>query len=122
GILGKQAFGTGAAGLLGTIAQTVTDLQKGNVKAVLGADLGAINGWYHQVSDSAAVLGARYDQMASAQTEAHLTAETLSQQVSGLSSTDLASTLTALTLQSSTLKAALYATSKVVPESILAYL
>lgn len=122
GVSGSSVFGTGAGGLFGAIAQTVSDLQAGNTNAVLTTDLPAINSWYAKVQASAAQVGAYYDQMNAAQQQAASTALTLSTQASNIVSVDLPQVATELSLQNSTLQAALYSLSQVVPQSLIQYL
>jgi len=122
GLAGDTVFGNGASGLFGVINQTVADLQAGNVNAVLGTDLPALNTWYGQVQDAAAQAGSLYDQMQAAQQQAQATSQALSTQASNLTGSDLAGTATELSLEQSTLQAALYSLARVVPESLLPYL
>lgn len=122
GVTGESVFGSGASGLFGVIAQTVSDLESGNVNAVLGTDLGKINSFYDRIQSSAATVGSLYDEMQAASTQASSTAQTLSTQASNLTAVDLPKVATELSLQSSTLQAALYSLSKVVPTSLLQYI
>jgi flagellin-like hook-associated protein FlgL len=124
GVPGTAVFGSGATGLFGVLSQTVADLSAGNTSAVLNSDLAAINASYATAESSAATLGAQYDQMSAAGTAAGLASQTLGDQVSSLSSTNLAKVATALQLRQSSLQAALWATSQVssVTSSILQYL
>jgi flagellar hook-associated protein 3 FlgL len=122
GVTGDTVFGTGATGLFGIINQTVTDLQAGNTNAVLTKDLPALNNWYSQLQSSAAQVGALYDEMSSAQDQAQATAQTLSAQASDLTAVDLPKVATGLSLQQSTLQAALYSLAQVVPQSLVQYL
>lgn len=122
GVTGDSIFGTGANGLFGVIAQTVSDLRSGNVNAVLGTDLGKINSFYDKIQGSAAQVGSLYDEMQAASTQATSTAQTLSTQASNLTAVDLPKVATELSLQSSTLQSALYSLSQVVPTSLLKYI
>jgi flagellar hook-associated protein 3 FlgL len=122
GLAGSAVFGNGPSSLFGVLSTTVSDLQAGNVSAVLSTDLPAISSWYSQVQQAAAQAGALYDQMQSAQQQAQATAEALSTQASNLTGVDLAGTATQLSLKQSTLQAALYSLAQVVPASLLPYL
>jgi len=122
GVTGDTVFGSGTSGLFGVIAQTVSDLQSGDVNAVLGTDLGKINSFYDQIAGSAAQVGSLYDQMQAASTQATSTAQTLSTKASNLTAVDLPQVATELSLQQSTLSAALYSLSQAVPPSLLQYI
>ena len=122
GVTGDSVFGSGSANLFGVINQTVTNLQAGNTNAVLNTDLPALNKWYDKLQSSAAQVGALYDEMSSAKSQASSTAETLSTQASGITAVDLPQASTELSLQRSTLQAALYSLSQVVPQSLVQYL
>ena len=122
GVGGDSVFGSGTSGLFGIINQTVADLQAGNTSAVLGTDLPAINAWYEKLQSSAAQVGALYDEMSAAQGQAQSTAQTLFTQASGITAVDLPKASTELSLQQSTLQAALYSLAQVVPQSLVQYL
>jgi flagellar hook-associated protein 3 FlgL len=122
GVSGDSVFGSGATGLFGVINQMVSDLQAGNVNAVLGTDLPAINTWYENVQGSAAQVGAYYDQMEAAQQQATSTQQTLSTQASDLTAVNLPQAATEISLRNSTLQAALYSLAQVVPQSLVPYL
>lgn len=122
GVTGDTVFGTGATGLFGVINQTVSDLQAGNTNAVLSTDLPALNNWYSQMQGSAAQVGSLYDEMSAASSQAQSTAQTLSTQASNITAVDLPQVSTELSLQQSTLQAALYSLSQVVPQSLVQYL
>lgn len=122
GLAGDQVFGSGSSGLFGVLNQTVSDLRSGKVQAVLGKDLSAINGWYASIQSSAAQVGAQYDQMHVAEQQAQSTVQALTTQVGNLTEVDLPAAITRLSLQRSSLQAALYATARVVPETLLPYL
>lgn len=122
GVSGESVFGNGSSGLFGVINRTVADLQAGNTSAVLNTDLPAINSWYDQLQSSAAQVGSLYDSMSAASAQATSTAQTLSAQASNLTSVNLAQATTELSLQNSTLQAALYSLSQVVPQSLVQYL
>jgi flagellin-like hook-associated protein FlgL len=89
---------------------------------VLSTDLPALNSWYDKLQGSAAQVGSLYDEMGSAQSQAQSTAETLYTQASNIAAVDLPQVSTELSLQQSTLQAALYSLSQVVPESLVQYL
>ena len=122
GVTGDSVFGSGATSLFGVINQTVADLQAGNTNAVLSTDLPALNSWYDKLQGSAAQVGSLYDEMGSAQSQGQSTAETLSTQASNITAVDLPQVSTELSLQQSTLQAALYSLSQVVPASLVQYL
>lgn len=122
GVTGDSVFGSGATGLFGVINQTAADLQAGNTNAVLSTDLPALNSWYDKLQGSAAQVGSLYDEMGSAQSQGQSTAETLSTQASNITAVDLPQVSTELSLQQSTLQAALYSLSQVVPASLVQYL
>jgi flagellar hook-associated protein 3 FlgL len=122
GLTGDSVFGTGTTGLFGVINQTVADLQAGNTNAVLSTDLANLNSWYDQLQGSAAQVGALYDEMGAAQGQAQSTAQTLSTQASGITAVDLPQAATDLSLERSTLQAALYSLAQVVPPSLVQYL
>lgn len=122
GVPGSAVFGSGSSGLFGVLAKTAADLQAGNVNAVLGTDLHAINSWYSTAQGAAATLGGQYDQMQAAKDAASGAASALAQQVSNLSSVNLPKVLTELRLRQSSLQAALWATSRAASVSILSYL
>lgn len=122
GMPGDQVFGNGSSGLFGAINQTVADLQAGNAQAVLGKDLAAINGWYATIQSAAAQIGAQYDQMNVARQQAQSTVQALTAQVGNLTEVDLPQAITQLSLQRSSLQAALYSLARAVPETLLPYL
>lgn len=122
GVPGSQVFGSGASGLFGVLAKTVSDLRAGDANAVLGTDLAAINTAYSTAQDAAATIGGQYDQMQAAKSAASSASEALGQQVSNMGSVNMPKAITALQLDRSSLQAALWATSQAASVSILQYL
>ncbi len=132
GAVGPNVFGTGATGLLsngtgtdpgvGVLAQTVKDLQAGNLSAVEGVDLSNFENAVVPVENQGAIMGANYQRAQEFSQQAQNLQATLDEQISALQDVNLAQATTQLQLGKNTYQSALWALSQSILPSLAQYL
>lgn len=137
-LTGPEIFGSGTSGLLGTgkgtvpggttptptgvLQQIVNDLSSGNLSALRGSDLTALQNALSTVENAAGTLGAYQQQMQGFAAQATSSANALTQQLGSVQSTNVAQAITSLQLQQTAYQEALYATSQLSTDSLAKYL
>ncbi|MCL4433856.1 MAG: flagellar hook-associated protein FlgL [Actinobacteria bacterium] len=131
-VTGPALFGTGATsllsnnaatngGVLGVLAQTVADLQAGNVNAVETTDLSNLNTSISQVESQAAILGANYQRAQEFQTQAQNVQSAIDQELSSVQDVNLPKAITNLKSMENTYQSALWALSQSILPSLAQY-
>lgn len=128
-VTGPSVFGSGTSGLLsdasgnlGVLAQISSDLRAGNVSAVLGTDLNNLDTAISQVTSQAAVVGANYDHAQEMSQQAASSLSSVQGDLSNLDNVDMANAMSQLTVQQTSLQAALWATAQLGKASLVNYL
>jgi len=131
-VTGPAIFGTGATsllsnnaatngGVLGVLAQTVADLQAGNVNAVETTDLSNMNTAITQVESQAAILGANYQRAQEFSTQAQSVQSAIDQELSSVQDVNLPKAITNLKAMENTYQSALWALSQSILPSLAQY-
>ncbi len=128
-VTGPALFGTGTTGLLssvpgnlGVLAQTVADLQAGNVNAVETTDLGNLQSSINQVEGQAAVLGANYQRAQEFSTQAQNVQSAIDQELSSVQDVNLPKAITDLKNMENTYQSSLWAVSQSILPSLAQYI
>ena len=103
------------------LSQLSTDLKAGNI-AGINTDQTALSSAISNVSDSQAVVGARYNQLQAAQTQLTTQQSSLQTTLASLVNVDFAKAATDFTLQNNVYQAALKATSMVMQQSLVNFI
>ncbi len=128
-VTGPAVFGTGTTGLLssvpgnlGVLAQTVADLQAGNVNAVETTDLSNLQSAINQVEGQAAVLGANYQRAQEFSTQAQNVQSAIDQELSSVQDVNLPKAITNLKNMENTYQSSLWAISQSILPSLAQYI
>jgi flagellar hook-associated protein 3 FlgL len=117
-----KVFGTGSSSLFALLDTISQDLTKGNTSALSGTDLSQLQTWMSTVSQAQGDVGALGAGIASAQTNATNTVQSLQAQVATISDADEAQVATELDLAMTSYQAALATTAKVIQPSLVSFL
>lgn len=109
-------------GNLGVLAQTVKDLQAGNVNAVETTDLGNLQSAVNQVEGQAAVLGANYQRAQEFSTQAQNVQSAIDQELSSVQDVNLPKAITNLKNMENTYQSSLWALSQSILPSLAQYI
>ena len=119
-------FGSGSASsVFAAVDQIISDLQTGtpgSISNLTGGDLGNLDTALNSLSAAAGQVGESYQQMQYLSQQAVAAQQTLSTRLADVQNVDLAKAVTDLQMQQNSYQAALWATSKVVQNSLAQFL
>lgn len=124
GVTATDAFGDAATGLQATLANIVTQLSNGTF-ATGGnsqAAVAAVDAANDQLTQAAVTVGVQVQSLTTFQAQVTSTQTSLTQQLSAVQDTDLASTVTALQQEQNDYQASLWATSQILSPSLVRFL
>jgi flagellar hook-associated protein 3 FlgL len=124
-VTGPEVFGSGASNLFNVLGQISTDLKNGSQASITNltqVDLSNLDTAATQVSNTHAVVGARYDRVQTMKTMSDNTMLNLQSGLSEVEDADLPKTITDLQMQQVSYQAALAATAKVIQPSLVDFL
>jgi len=124
GVTATDAFGDATTGLQATLANIVTELSNGSF-ATGGngqAAVAAVDAANDQLTSAAVTVGVQSQSLSTFQTQVTSTQTSLTQQLSAVRDTDLASTVTALQQEQNDYQASLWATSQILSPSLVRFL
>jgi flagellar hook-associated protein 3 FlgL len=131
-VTGSSVFGSGTTGLLSTVpgnlgvlAQLSQDISTGttaSLASAMGPDLQNLDQAISTVEDQAAQLGAQYQQMSTMQQHATNSQASLTAELSGVQSVNVAQATTNLQQQQNTYQSALWAASQLNQNSLIQFL
>lgn len=124
GVTATDAFGDATTGLQATLATIVTQLSDGSF-ATGGngqAAVAAVDTANDRLTQAAVTVGVQSQSLSTFQTQATSAQTSLTQQLSAVQDTDLASTVTALQQEQNDYQASLWATSQILSPSLVRFL
>lgn len=124
GVTATDAFGDATTGLQATLANIVTQLSNGTFTTGGNsqAAIAAVDTANAQLTQAAVTVGVQTQGLSSFQTQAASSQASLTQQLSAVRDTDLASTVTALQQEQNDYQASLWATSQILSPSLVRFL
>src|SRR3954451_3455697 len=124
-VTGPQVFGTGVTNLFAVLGQISADLKNGSPAAVASltaTDLANLDTAMTQVSNTQAMVGARYDRVQTMKTMSDNSMLNLQAGLTQVEAAALPKTITDLQMQQASYQAALAATAKVIQPSLVDFL